>query len=384
MPAMQSARPLMRRVLALIPLVLLAACGADDAPEQATADVARPVRLFTVERVSGERLRRFPARVQASRQAELAFRVGGQIEEILVLEGDLVSEGQLIARLDDSDLATVVADREATYDNAERNFRRGKELLATGTISQLEYDQMEANFRSAEAALEQARNNLQYTELRAPFAGLLAERRIEKFEEVQPRQGVFFLQNVRELEVVIDLPESVIRAIRGNETLDDQDVREGRANDVRAWATFDDHPEAELPLRITEIATRADSATRTYRVTFAMSAPQTFTVLPGMSAEVSVDFSMLIAGGPSVWVPATAVHADEGLAPRVWVFDRQSRSVSPRPVEVGRVADDRIEILDGLEGGEGIVAVGAAYLAPGMEVAPMPQREQAVPRAGDR
>jgi RND family efflux transporter MFP subunit len=348
------------------------------------ADSARPVRLFTVDLVDGEQLRRFPARVQASRQAELAFRVGGQVREILVREGDLVSEGQLIARLDDTDLRTVLADRQATFDNAERNFRRGQELLGSGSISQLDYDRMEANFRSAEAALAQARNNLQYTELHAPFAGLVAERRVENFEEVQPRQPVFYLQNVRELQVVIDLPESIIRAVRGNETLDERDVRSGGAEGVRAWATFDDHPEVELPLSINEIATRADPATRTYRVTLAMQSPQAFTVLPGMSAEVVVDFSALFGSDAAVWVPAQAVHADAEMQPRVWVLDRTLMSVEPRPVQTGRISGDRIEITGGLLGGEEIVAVGAAYLAPGMPVAPMPEREQAEPRPGDR
>ncbi|KGE03551.1 efflux RND transporter periplasmic adaptor subunit [Pseudohaliea rubra] len=372
------------------PLVLLAAtlalsaCG--QRKEGAPAEPAvRPVRTNVVAEGAGSELRRFPGRVEATQQAELSFRVAGLLRDIPVREGDRVETGVLLARLDPTDFETTLADRQATFDNAERNFRRASELVESGSISRLDYDRMEAQFRSAEAALKQARNNLAYTELRAPFAGRVAQRLVENFEEVQAKQPVLYLQGSRQLDVVIDLPEGIIRTVRRETAVNaEEDVRSSDAARVRAWASFDDHPALRLPLTLREVATRADPAAQTYRVTFSMEPPAEFTVLPGMSAEVAVDFSPLYGGDQAFWVPASAVQADAELEPRVWLYDPATGTVSGRPVSVGRLAEDRIEVLAGLAGGEEIITAGAPYLAEGMRVKPLPQLEQAEPRPGDR
>jgi multidrug efflux pump subunit AcrA (membrane-fusion protein) len=82
-------------------------------------------------------------------------------------------------------------------------------------------------------------------------------------------------------------------------------------------------------------------------------------------------------------VPVNAVIADSDLGARVWVLDPQNMTVSSRGVEIGGMQGDQVEILSGLEGGEEIVAVGASYLAEGMNVSRMATSEQAVPRSGE-
>jgi multidrug efflux pump subunit AcrA (membrane-fusion protein) len=114
-----------------------------------------------------------------------------------------------------------------------------------------------------------------------------------------------------------------------------------------------------------------------------MAAPTTFTVLPGMTATVLLDLSELVTQDSVRWVPARAVQADAGLDPRVWVLDPATMTVASRVVTIGRMSGSMIEIIDGLDGGEEIVAVGAPYLAEGMRVTRMAETEQAVPRAGD-
>ena len=89
----------------------------------------------------------------------------------------------------------MVYEDKATFDNTQSNFERAKELVADGNISRMDYDRMEANFRSASAALSQAEKDLEYTVLTSPFRGRVAERKVENFEEVQAKQTVFSLQN---------------------------------------------------------------------------------------------------------------------------------------------------------------------------------------------
>ena len=362
-------------------LLALVACGDDRqaAPEPAS----RPVKVFVVEGSEVDAVRSFPGKVDASQRAELAFRVGGQLQELPVKEGDLVKKGQVLARLDPTDYKLILEDRQARFDNTERNFKRAKDLVADGNISRLDFDRMEAEFRSATAALSQARKDLEYTVMTAPFRGRIAQRDVENFEEVLAKQTVMWLQNIDQLDISINLPESVVRSVRGG-------VQKtgvggpGHTNPaVRATAQFEGRTDQTFELTPKEVATKADPQTQTFRATFTMAAPTNFTVLPGMTATVLMDLSELVTMESVKWVPARAVQADSGLEPRVWVLDPTTMTVSAREVAIGRMSGSMIEIVDGLSGGEEIVAVGAPYLAQGMKVTRMAETEQAIPRAGD-
>ena len=359
----------------------LAGCGAQE--QELPPPASRPVKIFTVEGGSAKAVRSFPGRVDATQRAELAFRVGGQLHELLVKEGDLVQEGQVLARLDPTDYKIVLEDRQASFDNAARNFERGKELIVDGNISRLDYDRMEANYRTASAALTAAQQDLEYTVLSAPFTGRIARRQVENFEEVIARQTVIWLQNIEELDIIIDLPESVVRSVRG-QVRSEGDLRTGETSEsVYAYAQFEGRSEEQFILRPKEIATKADDQTQTFRATFTMDAPEDFPALPGMTANVIMDLTEVVTKDTVKWVPARAVQADSGMAPRVWVLDGESMTVSSRPVEVGRMSGRSIEVFSGLVGGEEIVSVGAPYLAEGMAVTHMKLTEQAEPRADE-
>lgn len=358
----------------------LVGCGREAAEPPPPA--SRPVKLFTVGGGSKEAIRTFPGRVDATQRAELAFRVGGQLRQLLIKEGDLVEEGQVLARLDPTDYKIVLEDRQANYDNAKRNFERGKELIVDGNISRIDYDRMEADYRTASAALTAAQQDLEYTVLTAPFKGRIARRNVENFEEVLARQTVIWLQNITELDVIIDLPESVVRSVRG-EARQEGNIGTGEtAGTVKAFASFEGRSDRQFNLVPKELATKADDQTQTFRTTFTMDAPNDFNVLPGMTANVTIDLTAVVDKDAVKWVPVRAVQADSGLEPRVWVLDPATMTVSSRPVEIGRMSGRSIQVIDGLAGDEEIVSVGAPYLSEGMRVTRMPITEQAIPRDG--
>ncbi len=356
---------------------VLIGCGKT---EEVPPPPSRPVKIFTVEGIAGAAVRRFPGSVQASERADLSFRVAGQLQEILLREGDNARQGDLLARLDPTDYQIAVDDRQATFDNAQRNFNRAKELIVDGNISKLDFDRMEAEFRTTQAALTQAKQNLDYTYLRALFDGSIGRREVENFEDVIAKQTIFRYQNTDFLDILIDLPEALVRSMRRSDTYGSED-RPRTA--VDASARFEGRDEA-FALSIKEVATKADPQTQTFRVTMSMDAPQDFTVLPGMTANVEVDFSQIMdVAEETKWVPQTAVQASAGLDARIWILDGDSMTVSSHPVTIGRLRGKDIEVTAGLSGGEEIVTVGAHYLAEGMRVTRMPQSEQAVPRADD-
>jgi RND family efflux transporter MFP subunit len=203
----------------------------------------------------------------------------------------------------------------------------------------------------------------------------VAKRHVERFEDVDAKQTMFTLQDVTTLQVKIDLPESLVRGLRGN-TPDEPPVP--------VYATFEGQNDRRLPLTLAEVSTRADPQTQTFEVTFNMAPPEGFVVLPGMTATVTADLSSrLIEAGGSHWVPVSAVVADSDLGSRVWVLDPATMTVRGVAVEVGGMQGDQVELRSGLAGGEEIVSIGASYLAEGMRVSRMATGEQAVPRAGD-
>jgi RND family efflux transporter MFP subunit len=334
----------------------------------------RPVKLFTVEGSDGAALRRFPGAISASQRAELSFRVNGVLQEILVKEGDQVKKGQVLARLDPTDYRIRVSDRQATFDSTEKNFNRAKELIQDGNISQTDYDRVEANFRTSEAALKLAKQDLAYTRI--------GRRDVENFEEIQAKQAIFQLQNVDQLDVAIDLSENLVRSLRRAEKAGAASESEA-ASVVEAYASFEGKEADKFPLKIKEVSTKADTQTQTFRVTFTMPQPKGFAVLPGMTANVFLDLSRVTSTDTAKWVPIGAVVADSGLDAQIWVLDGKTMTVSARPVKIGRMSGANIEVNSGLTGGEEIVSVGAAYLAEGMQVSRMILTEQAEPRADD-
>jgi RND family efflux transporter MFP subunit len=369
-------RPVFQLLSASIPALLLLACS--EPPPPVVEKVSRPVKTLLIEAPDTGGVRNFPARIDAADKAELAFRVPGKVQKLLVKEGDRVDEGQLVAELDPKDFQIVVNDRQATYDNAKKNFERAKELIEKGNISRMDYDRLEAEFRNATAALNSARQDLSYTKLEAPFKGLIAKRYIQQFEEVQAKQVVLDLQNVNALDVKFDVPESLIRGIRA-----DADERAKRREEIKITASFEGMPGREFPLRFKEVATKADSQTQTFEVTYLMDRVETGTILPGMTASVTVDMSRYIDEEPVFTVPVSAIVGDYKLDPRAWVVDEATMTVRPQPVKVGRMLRDTIEVLDGLEPGLRIVTAGTPFLVEGMKVTLMQDLEQAEPRPED-
>ena len=197
-----------RILIATLCLVGLVACG--EAPIEDTDPVARPVKSIVIASPEGSGVRNFPGRIDSANRADLAFRVSGTVAELAVNEGESVAKDQVLARLDQTDYQITLRDRQATWDRSNKDFERAKELVAEGAISRRDFDTVEANFKTSDAALAQAKQNLDYTIMRAPFQGNVAERHIEAFEEIRVGQNVFSMIDRSSLEVTVDVPENII------------------------------------------------------------------------------------------------------------------------------------------------------------------------------
>ena len=352
-------------------VLTLVACG--EPPAEQPGEVARPVKSMLVAGFDGGDLRNFTGRVDSANKAELAFRVAGKIEKLAVNEGETVEKGQLLAQLDQTEYRLALQDKAAVHDRTKKNFDRAEELIKTGNISRRDYDTISSNLKSAEAALEQAQQNLSYTSLEADFSGSVARRHVEAFEEVLAKQTVFSMIDESSLLVKIDLPESLILRLPGGST-------ESNTKDkIVVTASFKSSSDKQFPLSFREVSKRADAKTQTFEVTFNLPKQKDLLLLPGMTANVKVDLSKVMTNAIH-YIPLTAVSANSGLEARVWTVDEETMTVHEQSVAVGRLLGSSIEVTGGLETGSRIVTAGAAFLAEGMKVTLMKEVEQAEPR----
>jgi RND family efflux transporter MFP subunit len=343
--------------------LLAVGCGGS-APEP---EPIRPVRVEPVFATGGARVRTFTGSAQAGLESRLSFKVPGTIERLAVDVGDRVRSGQLLAELDSRDFELQVEDAEAALRqarararNAEANLERVRGLYENNNASQTDYDAARAEYDGAaaqvgslEKRLELARSQLEYTTLRSPLDGSIADVEVEVSENVRAGQTVATLTAGRRIEVEIALPEAFIGRIRGGQEV---------------TVTFDAQPGVTYTAVVTEIGVTSTGLATTYPVTVRLS-EETADVRPGMAAEVAIPFEEG-DGRPRVLVPPFAVGEDrEGRF--VYVAQREegeSAVVHRRAVRVGELSGEGIEILDGLEEGELLITAGVSRLRDGMEV----------------
>ena len=340
---------------------LLSGCSE---PAEPVAEKPRPVKLFTVTDPGAERIREFPARLKAPEEAQLSFRLGGELQSLKVHEGQEVKQGELIAQLDDTDYRLKLSDRQASFDLTRSQLTRMEQLVERQMVSQAEYDQRKAQFNSAEAALNLARQELAYTRINAPFDGVVARTHVEQFQVVQPNQPIATLYSSDSMDVVFQVPENLFSNLR----------RDLKPEDLHTKVRLENLPGTPIEAAYKEYASQPDPSTLAYDVTLSMPIPEGVVLLPGMSATVIVDFAGITRHTqiPMV-VPVEAVFSPDSQsseARQVWVISEQDGElhVSARSVTVGELTHDGIEVLSGLEAGEQIVAAGGNELSEGQQV----------------
>ena len=343
-------------VLAGLAAVLLIT-GCEKKEEPVPEEVVRPVKVMAVAGSGAGGSMTYPGKTRANRRVELSFKVPGPLVELPVEEGQAVKKGQLIARILPRDFKINLDQANAQAVNAQRQYERYKELYVRRQVSKADFDRYKASRDVAAAQLEDAKNALKDTYLRAPFDGIVAKRHVENFEEVQAKQPIVFFQDNSKIEVLVDAPETVIATLR-------------RDNDtIEAYATFAVAPGKRFPLTLKEYSTEADPQTQTYQVVLLMDQPEGINILPGMTATVTGSRPDADTAAVRIIIPAIAVMEDPQEKAFVWLLDRETMAVRKQAVTAGEMTGaDRIEILDGLDGGETLVTSGVTKLREGMKV----------------
>lgn len=334
----------------------LALWGCSDEPQQ-DAPMPQPVKLQVVDGGDGA-LRHYPGKVVATEGSELAFRVSGQLERFPVRAGEQVKKGQLLAALDPSDFRNQLADRQAQYDLAESQYQRGISLRDRGVISEAQFDEIEAKRRQAQAALSLARDNVNYTRLKAPYGGTVARTEVENYQFVQAKQPILYLQGDKNIDIEFAVSERFLANLKKD------------GEDYQPELRFEGAPDKVFKASYKEHEASADDRTQTYIITLTMPNPEGILVLPGMSVDVAIDLSQIMRK-TTAWpqVPVEAVFNPDGKdSAHVWRFNPEDGTVSAVPVTLGQVIGNGVEITAGLETGDKVVSAGVHHLKEGQEV----------------
>jgi RND family efflux transporter MFP subunit len=346
----------------IVAVVLIAAAALTGCDKPALPPAqARPVRTVTVEhRAEGETVS-LTGQVRAKDQVSLAFRLDGRMIERPVNVGDVLTAGQIVAKLDPQNQQNSLRSAQASLASAEAvlaqsrlAFWRQQELLKDGWTPKAKFDEAEQNLKtaqaqvdSAQAQLRIAQDQLSYTTLFADAPGAVTAKGAEPGEVVRAGQMIVQLARQGGRDAVFDVPEQLIRT--------------GPRDPVVEIALTDD-PKVTATGRVREVAPQADSATRTYQVKVGIVNPP-----EAMRLGATVTGRVKLPAPSGVEVPAGALtQANE--SPAVWVVDPQSKTVSLRNVDVLRHDPATVVISQGLEMGEIVVTAGVQTLHPGQKV----------------
>ena len=353
---------------------LLCACSKGDPaaatsahPEAITASdsaqnlPARPVRYLTVglQNVSDNSL--LPGEIRPRHEQHYGFRVGGKIQQRLVEVGQSVKAGQTLAVLDAQDVQPAIDSQAAQLDVAkadlvlqESELRRQQDLRDKGFISSAALERQQATTESARARLKaaqsqlaNARNGRDFQTLRADRDGVVVGVDAEAGSVVAAGQSVVRVAQLGEKEVLIQVPERAVAAIR-----------KATAFTVSA----DANPGSTYVAQLRELSPAADPASRTYAARLRIANADDALHL-GMSASVQLNYGQ----APAIVVPNSALYTRDNVT-KVWVIDRTSNTVQPVTVALGASTADGVTITSGLKAGDLVVTAGANLLLPGQKI----------------
>jgi RND family efflux transporter MFP subunit len=327
--------------------------------------------------------------VVARRIATVSSKVTGKVKEVLIEEGQRVAEGDILAYLDptdaDAQLALAqaqlaqsqsqLAQAQAQLKLAEGNLVRQKELAARQLVaaSALDAAVADRDTRAADLASQQravkvaqdqlaiARNGVDNTVIRAPFAGVIVDKAAQPGEMISPvsagggsiRTGIGTLVDMDSLEVEVDVGEAFIGRVQPKMPVE---------------AVLNAYPDWKIPAEVIAIVPTADRGKATVKVRIALKSKDP-RIVPEMGVRVSFLEKSAPADAnappPGVLVPSAAIVQRDGQPVAFVVVDHK---VAQRQLTLGRTLGDDREVTAGIAGGDSVVVDPPDALADGMAV----------------
>lgn len=352
-----------RAVLVALSLLLLAACGGDKgAQAKANGNAAErpiPVTTGTVALSTWSDTLQALGTAKARESVILTAKVSEIVQDVHFESGQQVSAGQTLVTLRGDSAQAALVQSEATFAEAERLYRRQKELADQQLIARSQLDTQLALRDAAAARVRQARADISDRSVRAPFAGVLGIRQVSPGSLITASSSIATLDDISRMYVDFQVPEAALATVE-------------TGNAVTASAVA--YPGVSFEGQVATIDARVDTATRavTVRAVFPNDARQ---LRPGMLLDVR----LFRPERQALVIPEIAVVqvGRDSFVYRV----KADGSVEQAPITAGVRRDGRVEILKGVAAGDRIVIDGTGKLRPGVKVAdaalPAPAKQDA-------
>jgi RND family efflux transporter MFP subunit len=347
---------------ALAVLLLLSACSSEPRTVSAAPELVRNVPLLTVQRATIPDSLEAVGTLQAAQTSQLSGQIMGNIVQMRVKEGDRVRRGQVLAVLEDAQPQAAaaqamaaenaaqqeIAAAESDYSLAEATFKRYQDLYSKRSVSPQEFDEVkareqaasarralaQAGLAQAQAALAQAQTTLGYTRVRAPFDGVITEKRADPGTLATPGMPLLVVEDQRRFRLEASVDEGDIRL-----------VRLGQAVPV----TLDSLPGVQFSGRVAQVVPAADPASRSFVVKVEL--PDDARLRSGLFGRAHIARGQRQA----ILLPRGAV-LERGQLQGVYVVAQDGVAALRYVTVGGSPVGEQVEALSGLQGGERVVA----------------------------
>lgn len=355
-----------RNIFALGAITIALLTGCKEAEKVEAVQHVRPAELYTVEDSTSTYLQNFPALVEASDESDLAFRVSGELEYLPVVSGSTVKKGDVLAHLDQKDFILKVEQAKANYTLALKTFERQKSMLKLELTSQAAYDAAFADMTLTKVALSNAKNNVSYTVIKAPFDGRVSKVNFENYEAIAANQPLLSFHAEDGLDISFELPESILSRATRTDAVDYQPIITFTGND--------DIKNKQFKASFQEMDQEADPSSRSFEVILTMPKPAGLRIVPGMTANVQIELDKVLSDVEQyVLVPVESVFSPETTDPSkgkfaVWKLDADTMTVHQQMITVNGLTDKGMKVTSGLNKGDIVVAAGVSSLVENTKV----------------
>lgn len=335
-------------ILYVLPSVvlMLAACNQNQ-PEQKTLATATTIPV-SVEEVQTSAINSdisVSGNIEGNTTVRLGFLVAGKVNFIAAREGQAIKKGQLVASLDPTNyhIAKQLADVQTNAVTDE--FNRLKLLRDKGSVTESDFSKVNFSLQQAQLQQQLHQKNESDTKLYAPISGMLMKKLTEVGEIVGTGIPCFVISDISRVKVLAYIPEGELHFIKI-----------GQRADITISAL-----DKTFSGRVIEVGSAADVTSRAFTIKIEVENPGQ-TIRPGMIAEAKIKVN---ATSEMVLLPVESISRDINNQTYVYVVDKSVNKAFKREVSIGKMIENKVEIIKGLNTGDVVVTAGQNKITDG-------------------
>ncbi|REG99445.1 efflux RND transporter periplasmic adaptor subunit [Flavobacterium aquicola] len=330
---------------ALSVLLAVFSCNTKDTPKEVNTI---PVRIQNITADKNVYKQEYIGTVESDKTVEISFILPGTIEQIAVSEGQKVTKGQLLARLNTTSVKNSHDLSVAALKQAKDAYKRFSSMYEQNSLPEIQFIDIKTKLEQARASEEIARKNLHQCAIYAPFTGVIGKKLFETGANVMPGSPVFTIMDIRNVKIKAAIPEGEI-----------SNMHEGTKAKVIVSALDN----ASFDGTLVEKGVLANQVSHTYDIKLQVNNPSG-KIIPGMVCRTYLGTG---SSESNIIVPLRAVQVDYSGKRFVWLQDKNNKAVY-RELKLGSLSQNGVQVLSGLQEGDKLITAGYQNISEGITV----------------